>query len=148
MLPSASRWVSAYSSRAWFQAKLSAAMTIPHNTAVARSVNTVMTVTARITSTSFNGTLLSTRSDAQAKVCCATTNITPTSAARGMRSIRGERNSTNSRIITPATTPERRPRPPEPRLIMVCPIIAQPPMPPNRPETMLAAPRVTHSRSG
>ncbi|MNE60920.1 hypothetical protein D3C80_1560970 [compost metagenome] len=123
-------------------------MTMPQSTAVARSVNTVMTVTAAITSTSFSGTLPATRSEAQAKVCWATTNITPTSAASGMRSISGERNSTNSRIITPATTPESRPRPPELRLIMVWPIIAQPPMPPNTPDTMLAAPRVTHSRSG
>jgi hypothetical protein len=34
-------------------------------------------VTAMITSTSLSGTLFSTRSEAQAKVCCDTTNITP-----------------------------------------------------------------------
>ncbi|MNN22474.1 hypothetical protein D3C81_1358320 [compost metagenome] len=123
-------------------------MMIPHSTAVARSVKTVMRVTAKITKASLRGTLLSTRNEAQAKVCCDTTNITPTRAASGMRSISGDRNSTNSRIITPATPPERRPRPPELRLITVCPIIAQPPMPPNTPETMLAAPNATHSRSG
>ncbi|MNJ74534.1 hypothetical protein D3C77_714760 [compost metagenome] len=89
-----------------------------------------------------------TRSEAQEKVCCATTNITPTSAASGIRSISGERNSTNIRIITPATTPDKRPRPPELRLIAVWPIIAQPPMPPNTPEVMLATPRATHSRLG
>ncbi|MNG00299.1 hypothetical protein D3C84_832300 [compost metagenome] len=123
-------------------------MMIPHSTAVARSVNTVMTVTATITSTSFSGTLLTTRSEAQANVCCDTTNITPTNAASGMRSISGDKNKMNSRISTPATTPESRPRPPELRLITVWPIIAHPPMPPNTPETMLAAPSATHSRSG
>ncbi|MMZ66459.1 hypothetical protein D1872_289580 [compost metagenome] len=111
-------------------------------------MSTVTTVTAMIASTSLSGTLCSTRNDAQAKVCCATTNITPTSAASGIRSISGDRNSTNSRTITPATTPDSRPRPLELRLITVWPIIAQPPMPPHRPETMLAAPSATHSRSG
>ncbi|MCY1243395.1 hypothetical protein D9M72_564090 [compost metagenome] len=123
-------------------------MMMPHNTAVARSVNTVITVTAMITSTSFNGTLFSTRSEAQAKVCCETTNITPTNAANGIRSINGDRNRMNSRIDTPATTPDSRPRPPELKLMTVWPIIAQPPMPPNRPDTTLAAPSATHSRSG
>ena len=94
-------------------------MITPHITATARSVNTVMTVTAIITSTSFNGTLFSTRKEAQAKVCCETTNITPTSAASGIRSINGDKNSTNSKIITPAVTPDNRPRPPELRLTTV-----------------------------
>ena len=135
-------------SRACCQAKLSAAITIPHSTAVARSVNTVMTVTATTTMASCSGTLPSTRSEPQANVSCATTNMTPTSAASGMWAISGDRNSTNSRIMTPPTRPDRRERPPEPRLIMVWPIMAQPPMPPNRPETMLAAPSATHSRLG
>ncbi|MNN58091.1 hypothetical protein D3C81_1731200 [compost metagenome] len=65
-----------------------------------------------------------------------------------MRSIKGDRNRMNSRIITPAVTPDRRERPPELRLIIVCPIMAQPPMPPNRPETTFDAPRAMHSRFG
>ncbi len=135
-------------SRAWRQAKLSAAITIPHNTATARSVATVMAVTSTISKASWRGTLPSTRNEPQEKVCCATTNITPTSAASGMRSISGDRNNINSKIIIPATLPDTRVRPPELRLIMVWPIIAQPPMPPNRPDTTLAAPSATHSRSG
>ncbi|MCY1433424.1 hypothetical protein D9M71_494520 [compost metagenome] len=123
-------------------------MMIPQSTAIARSVKTVITVTAMITSTSFNGTLFSTRNEAQAKVCCDTTNITPTSAASGMRSISGDRNRMNNRIDTPATTPDKRPRPPELRLITVWPIMAHPPMPPNAPDTRFAAPSATHSRSG
>ena len=48
--------------------------------------------------------------------------------------------------ITPATTTETRPRPPEFRLIMVCPIMAQPPMPPKRPEATFATPCPQDSR--
>jgi len=43
--------------------------------------NNGITVTAMITNASSQGTLPSTRSDPHAKVCCATTNNTPTSAA-------------------------------------------------------------------
>ncbi len=44
-----------------------------------------------------------------------------------------------------AATPEMRVRPPDFTLIIDCPIIAQPPMPPKKPVTVLAAPWAMHS---
>ena len=40
----------------------------------------------------------------------------------------------------------RQPRPPDFTLITLCPIIAQPPMPPKKPVTVLATPWARHSR--
>jgi len=44
-----------------------------------------------------------------------------------------------------AAIPDVQPRPPELILIMLCPIIAQPPMPPKKPVATLATPWPTHS---
>jgi len=44
--------------------------------------------------------------------------------------------------------PKSRRRAPALMLIIVCPIIAQPPIPPKNPHTMLAAPCARHSRFG
>ena len=85
-------------------------------------------------------------SDAHSNVPITTINITPTKAAIGICSITGARKSTNIKRQTAAVIPDARPRPPEFTLINDCPIIAQPPMPPNRPQTILAAPCPTHSR--
>ncbi len=69
-----------------------------------------------------------------------TINITPTKAAIGICSIRGAPKSTKHNNATAATAPDKRPRPPELTLMMDCPIMAHPPIPPKRPFKMLAPP--------
>ncbi len=72
--------------------------------------------------------------------------ITATSAAMGIWPTQSLRNTTISNSTTPATSVDSRVRPPDFTLITDWPIIAQPAMPPNRPETMLATPCPLHSR--
>lgn len=130
------------------QANTSAAMITPTSTATARSVTMVTAVTATITSASALGTLPSACTLPQAKVLAETTNITPTRAASGMRSISAEPNRIKLSRPSPATMPESRWVAPAPTLIMLWPIITQPPMPPKNPVTTLAAPCARHSRLG
>ena len=99
-----------------------------------------------MTNMSLRGILLNMLSDAHSNVPITTINITPTSAAIGICSINGARNRTNSNRQTAAVIPDKRPRPPEFTLINDCPIIAQPPMPPNIPQTRFATPCPIHSR--
>ena len=109
---------------------------------------TVTAATSRPTSTSAGGTRPKRRKLDHSKVRSDTTNITPISAASGICSISAEPNSTKASKKPPVARPERRCSAPLPTLIMLCPIIAQPPMPPKKPVTTLAAPCAAHSRVG
>ena len=145
MQPSASVLVNAWMTLACFQAKTSAETITPTSTATARSVMTVTPDTSRITIASEIGTLVMTRKLDHSNVPRTTMNITPTSAATGTTSINGDATTTNRISTTAAVIPDRRPRPPELMLIMLWPIIAQPPMPPKKPQVTLAAPWAMHS---
>ena len=77
----------------------------------------------------------------QSKVPTATMTITATRAAMGMTATTSPRPTTRMSRNTPAKNVEMRVRAPETfTLIMVWPIMAQPPMPPKNPVMMLAAP--------
>jgi len=112
---------------------------------VATTTATVMTMTA----VSLFGIRFSVEGliECQSKVPTETMIITATSAAIGM--IATTSPSTTIRISrnTPARKVEMRVRAPDAfTLIMVWPIIAHPPMPPNRPEAMFATPCPQDSR--
>ena len=67
--------------------------------------------------------------------------ITATSAAIGMTATTSPRPTTRTSRNTPARNVEIRVRAPEAfTLIIVCPIMAQPPMPPKKPVMTFAAP--------
>ena len=117
----------------------------PTKTATARSVKTVTAETKTMTNASDIGTLCNTRKLDHSNVPRTTINMTPTSAATGTISISPEANNTNASKTSAAVTPDVRPRPPEFMLIIDCPIIAQPPMPPKKPQVKFAAPCATHS---
>jgi hypothetical protein len=72
--------------------------------------------------------------------------ITATSAGIGICFTHGPSTTSSTRRNTPAVSAESRPRPPDFTLMTDWPIIAQPAMPPKRPETMLATPWPVHSR--
>ena len=55
--------------------------------------------------------------------------------------------TSRTRRKAPATSVDKRPRPPEATLMTDWPIMAQPPMPPNVAEAMLATPWPRHSRA-
>ena len=77
----------------------------------------------------------------QSNVATHTMIITATSAAIGMIATTSPRVTTSTSRNTPAQNVEMRVRAPETlTLIMVWPIIAQPPMPPRKPESMFATP--------
>jgi|GEM_PF-6868722 len=84
--------------------------------------------------------------EAQLKVPMETMIITATSAGIGMRPTQGPSTASRNSRKAPATKVDSRPRPPELTLITDWPIMAQPPMPPNRAATMLALPWPAHSR--
>ncbi len=75
-----------------------------------------------------------------ANVPITTINITPTNAAIGTCSIYEEANNIKINSITAAVIPDSLPLPPPLILMMDCPIIAQPPIPPNKPVMILALP--------
>ncbi|CAI8319218.1 MAG: Uncharacterised protein [Oceanospirillaceae bacterium UBA2001] len=107
-----------------------------------------MTVTpeTRInTKASDLGIFLKIRKLDHSKVPTTTINITPIKAATGIISIRGDATKIKANKKRAALIPDRRPRPPELTLIMLWPIMAQPPIPPNKPVTVLATPWPTHS---
>ena len=91
------------------------------------------------------GTLARILIEFHAKVPITTMNITPTSAASGISSITDDPTRMKSSRQTAAATPAIRVRPPEFTLIIDCPIMAQPPMPPKKPVTTLAVPWAMHS---
>ena len=98
-----------------------------------------------ITSVSLNGAR-SKRSDDQSNVEIETMNITATSAPIGMSTSQSERTRMKTSRKPPAASVERRPRPPDFTLITDCPIIAQPAIPPKKPDTILAMPCPRASR--
>ena len=113
---------------------------------MAKSCQTVMALTAMSTKASAAGIFLMILKLDQANVPMTTMNITPTNAAIGICSISGAPKRINDNRPRAATTPESRPRPPELTLMMLWPIIAQPPIPPNKPLIKLALPWAIHSR--
>jgi hypothetical protein len=66
--------------------------------------------------------------------------MTATSAAMGIIFTHPPNTTIKISRKTPATKVESRPRPPDFTLMTVCPIIAQPAMPPKNPETIFATP--------
>ncbi len=76
-----------------------------------------------------------------------TITMTATSAAIGMSDTTGPNTTHSTMRNAPARNVDSRVRAPDTRtLIIVWPIIAQPPMPPKKPVTMLATPCPTDSR--
>ena len=128
------------------QANTSAEIITPTTTATARSVATVTADTVTRIKASLRGTLPTILKLDHSKVPITTINITPINAARGICSISGEATRINSSKNSAALIPDIRPRPPEFTLIMLWPIMAQPPMPPKNPVTVLATPCPIHSR--
>src|SRR5690554_309177 len=106
---------------------------------------TVTKATITITSTSTKGTFLKILKLAHSKVPTATINITPTKAAMGICSIHEDPYRINIIKLTEATMPDSRNPPPELTLMILWPIIAQPPIPPKKPVVILATPWAKHS---
>ncbi|AJI46929.1 hypothetical protein BF30_2024 [Francisella philomiragia] len=115
-------------------------MIIPTITAIAKSNITVVIVTTTIINTSFLGTRLIILKDAHSNVSITTIIITPIKAARGIILINGIATKINTNKKIPAVIPDKRPRPPEEILIILCPIIAQPPIPLKKLDTMFPIP--------
>lgn len=86
------------------------------------------------------GILFKIRKLDHSNVPITTINITPTSAAIGICSIRLDANKINANKQIAAVMPDKRPLPPELTLIILCPIMAQPPIPPKNPVAMFATP--------
>ena len=107
---------------------------------MARSWATVTTVTSITTRASSLGTLSKSLRDGQANVPITTIIIIPVKAARGIISIRLERNSMKASKAIEAVNPDNLPLPPDSILIMDCPIIAHPPIALKKPHTRLAMP--------
>ena len=117
------------------------ALTItPEITAIAKSKKTVIDETNISTNTSVFGILLIILKLDHAKVPITTINITPTNAEIGTCSISPDAKRIKPSSASAATIPERRPLPPPLILIIDCPIIAQPPIPPNNPVRIFAPP--------
>ena len=130
---------------AFSQAKTRAAIMTPTKTATARSSSTVMVDTRTKIKASLRGIFRIILKLLQAKVPITTMNITPTNAAMGICSIMLAPNKTKVSKAIAATIPESLPLPPELTLMMDCPIIAHPPMPPKSPLRILAVPCAMHS---
>ena len=130
---------------AFSQEKTSALTITPEITAIAKSKNTVIEDTSINTNTSVLGILLMILKLDHAKVPNTTINITPTRAAIGTCSISPEANNINANNARAATIPDKRPLPPPLMLIIDCPIIAHPPIPPNNPVIIFAPPCAMHS---
>ena len=119
-------------------------MMTPRTTPMARLwVATVTTTVTSMTAVSDFGIRRSVegRMLCQSKVAMETMIITATRAAIGIMPTMSPRATTRISRNAPARKVEIRVRAPEClTLIMVCPIIAQPPIPPKKPEIMFAAP--------
>ena len=113
---------------------------------MAKSVITVTAVTNTIKRASLVGIRRMIVRLFQAKVPITTMNITPTRAASGICSIKSEAKRMKVNKNRAAAIPDSRVRPPDFTLITLWPIIAQPPMPPKKPVTVLATPWARHSR--
>ena len=103
---------------AFFQANTRADITTPANTAIAKSIHTVMAETAINTKASAVGILLIILKLLQAKVPMTTINMTPTKAAIGICSISDAPKSTKHNNVIAAVIPDKRPRPPESTLMI------------------------------
>ncbi len=85
--------------------------------------------------------------ECQSKVATDTMIMTATSAAMGMSETTGPKTMHSTIRNAPARKVDRRVRAPDTfTLIIVWPIMAQPPMPPKKPVTMLATPWPIDSR--
>ena len=119
----------------------------PTSTPMARSrVATTTATVASITTEEGSGLLRRARSERQEKVLSETMIITAVSAATGTRLRRSCSSTSSTSRKAPATRVESRPRAPDETLMTDWPIMAQPPMPPNTAELMLASPWPMHSR--
>ena len=74
------------------------------------------------------------------KVLMTIMNMTPTRAATGMAMMTFDPNMMRTSSVSAPTIPEVLPRPPFFMLMSDWPMVAQPPIPPNIPDAMLAAP--------
>ena len=129
-----------------FHVKFSDATMTPANTANARlCIKMVIRMTMIMTTMSLVGIFPKVLSEDHSKVPMTTMNMTPTSAALGITAMTGDPTMTNSSRKSAAERPESLDRPPELMLIIDWPIIAQPPMPEKKPDTMLPAPSAIHS---
>ena len=114
---------------------------------MARSfVATTTATVASMTTEDGSGFVRSCASERQEKVLIETMIITAVSAATGTTASRSCSATSSTSRKAPATSVESRPRAPDETLMTDCPIIAQPPMPPNTADAMLATPWPTHSR--
>src|SRR5690606_23884090 len=128
-------------------AKNRAANNTPTKTPMARLCVVTTTATVVIITTLVEiGCFLMFFSESHEKVPIETIIITATKAAIGICFIQLSKNRTIINKKTPAARVDRRPRPPDFTLMIDWPIIAQPAMPPNKPEPMLAIPWSLHSR--
>ncbi len=131
----------------FFQANTKLEAMIPSPTAIAKSANIVTMVTSIITNASLFGIFLIILKLNHSKVDITTINIIPVNTAIGIASINLYPNSINDNKNNAADIPDSLLRPPFSTLIILCPIIAQPPIPPNKPVTVLAIPCPIHSLS-
>jgi hypothetical protein len=126
------------------------AVRTPSTTPIARlCVATVATTVTSMTRVSERGMRRSVagRIECQSKVPTQTMIITATRAAIGIRPTTSPSSNSRTSRKAPARKVDSRVRAPDClTLIMVWPIIAQPPMPPNREVTMFAAPCPQASR--
>ena len=109
-------------------------------------MNTVTTTVASMTTLELLGCSRRFLNEPQLKVPIDTMIITATKAAIGIWLTHSPKNTTKISSTTPATSVDKRPRPPDFTLITDWPIMAQPAMPPMKPVAMLATPWPTHSR--
>ena len=121
-------------------AKITADRITPTITAIARSKNTVIKATDIPTIVSAGGILPIKRKLDHSKVPITTMNITPISTATGICSINAEPTNIKESRNNAAEIPESRPRPPDFILMILCPTMAQPPMPPKNPVIVFATP--------
>lgn len=133
---------------ATFQAKNRPDRITPATTPMARlRVQTTTATVVSITTLDRRGLTVRLRIEPQSKVLTDTIVITATSAAMGINPTMSPSTTTRISRNTPAQRVERRVRAPEIRtLIIDCPIIAQPAMPPRNPVTTFAAPCPAASR--
>mmetsp|Transcript_33902 Transcript_33902/g.74209 ORF Transcript_33902/g.74209 Transcript_33902/m.74209 type:complete len:320 (+) Transcript_33902:593-1552(+) len=128
-----------------FHAKMSEERMVPATTAMARSLTTVTRETRTMTTASERGILRMSRRLDHAKVDSQTTNMMPTSEAIGTRPRSGAAPTMPKPRKRDMATPASLEVAPDCTLTCVCPIIAQPPIPPVRPLTTLPRPWPMHS---
>src|SRR5690606_37350000 len=130
------------------RANATIATTTPATTPYARlPVATVTTTVVTMTTVSLRGMWRIIRTECQSNVATETITMTATSAAIGIVPTRSPAPTTSASRKTPARNVDSRVRAPDTfTLIMVWPIIAQPPIPPKNPVTTLATPWPHDSR--